>query len=122
MSSKADIEKQIAELEKVLRAADGSSYSLVAMTVGFQAKRPSTQICKQWLEECGVVAEDVMSCVNRHSTTVPLVCFANGEMPPDNWLLIKGLQPISGEGDDVAKWWTHPLINQRFKEWAANQE
>ena len=122
MSSKEDIEKQIAELEKGLRAADGSSYSLVTMTVGFQVKRPSAQVYKQWLEECGIVAEDVMSGVNRHSSTVPLVCFGNREIPPDDWLLIQGVRPISGDSDDSAKWWAHPLINERFKEWIANQE
>ena len=118
MSSKAEVEKQIEELEKALRAADGSSYAFVSLTVGFQAKRPSAQMCKQWLEECGIVAEDVMSSVNRFSSTVPLVCFSHGSTPPADWLLVKGLKTHVVQAD----WWVHPVINERYKVWASAQD
>ncbi len=118
MSSK-DLEKQIEELERILRATDGTSYSLVSVTVGVQAKRPSDAICKEWLSECKVITEDLISTVNRFSSTVPLVVFAGNRMPPNDWMLVKGLPSLAGNAINGGhRWWVHQILSQRYKQWA----
>jgi hypothetical protein len=113
-----ELEKQIEELERALRAADGSSYSLVTITLGVQAKRPPDAMYREWLGECNVIAEDLTSSINRFGSKVPLIIFAKNRVPPNDWVLVNGLQTISAESVGGGhKWWIHPIVNQRYKEW-----
>ncbi len=118
MSSK-DLEKQIEELERILRATDGTSYSLVSVTVGVQAKRPSVALYKEWLSECKVVTDDLISAVNRFSSTVPLVVFAGNRTPPNDWMLVKGLPSLAANSINGGhRWWVHQILSQRYRQWA----
>lgn len=113
-----DIEKRIEDLERALRSVEGVCYQLVSMTVGFQAKKPPEALYRQWLEECGVNVEMVISAVNRFSSVIPFANFGGDDLPPDEWVLVKGLQTVSGHPEELRpKWWVHPILSQRYREW-----
>jgi hypothetical protein len=114
-----EIEERISALEKIINTAEGRSYRMVIVTLGFQMNVPSKDLYAKWLHECGVAANDLLIFPNRIGSRIPLIGFLDGDEPPADWLIVENLPPegvIEGlEGSP--KKWTHPHLTQSFKAW-----
>lgn len=112
-----EIEQRICDLEKILNAAEGRSYTMVSITLGFQMRKPPQDFYVQWLKECGVIANDLLIFCNRVGSQIPFVGFRDDEEPPPDWLILENVPSGMEPEGQRPKIWVHPLLIQRFKAW-----
>jgi len=114
-----EIEERICALERILNTAEGCAYTIVIVTLGFQMKTPSKDLYTKWLNECGVVANDLLIFPNRIGSQIPLISFLDGDEPPADWLVVENLPPerVVEHLEPSPKRWMHPRLISSFKTW-----